>query len=203
MRVIFVSIVLATVIAADVKFKSTWKWMDAGQVNFAGKKVAALVMTDDDSLRVSGEEALVRELDARGLQMVASYRIVPKEELKNPDSAKGWYERSGVEGVVAVRPISRDKVTTYTPATWTNPYYGTLWGYYGYGWGSLYIPGSSREDTVVVVETLVFSVPKNQLLWAAVSETKNPKQLQRFVTDLVNATAKEMEKQGLSPAVRK
>jgi hypothetical protein len=203
MRVIFVSIVLAALVAADVKFKSTWKWMDAGQVNFAGKKVAALVMTDDDSLRVSGEEALVRELNARGLQMVASYRIVPKEELKNPDSAKGWYERSGVEGVVAVRPISRDKVTTYTPATWTNPYYGTLWGYYGYGWGSLYIPGSSREDTVVVVETLVFSVPKNQLLWAAVSETKNPKQLQRFVTDLVNATAKEMEKQGLSPAVRK
>ena len=67
----------------------------------------------------------------------------------------------------------------------------------------MYVPGSSREDTVVVVETLVFSVPKNQLLWAAVSETKNPKQLQRFVTDLVNATAKEMEKQGLSPAVRK
>lgn len=203
MRVMFVSIVLATVIAADVKFKSTWKWMDAGQVSFAGKRVAALVMTDDDSLRVSGEEALVRELSARGVQMVASYRIVPKEELKNPDSAKGWYERSAVEGVVAVRPISRDKVTTYTPATWTNPYYGTLWGYYGYGWGSIYVPGSSREDTVVVVETLVFSVPKNQLLWAAVSETKNPKQLQRFVTDLVNATAKEMEKQGLSTAVRK
>src|SRR4029450_4854132 len=87
-------------LAADVKFKSTWKSMDAGQVSFAGKKVAALVMTDDDSLRVSGEEALVRELTARGLQMVASYRIVPKEEVKNPDSAKGWYERSGVEGVV-------------------------------------------------------------------------------------------------------
>ena len=190
-------------LAADVKFKSTWKSMEAGQVSFAGKKVAALVMTDDDSLRVSGEEALVRELTARGLQMVASYRIVPKEEVKNPDSAKGWYERSGVEGVVAVRPISSDKVTTYTPATWTTPYYGTLWGYYGYGWGSMYIPGSSREDTLVVVESLVFSVSKNQLLWAAVSETRNPKQLQKFVTDLVNATAKEMEKQGLSKAARK
>ena len=203
MRWLVISLLLVPVLAADVKFKSTWKSMDTAQVSFAGKKVAALVMTDDDSLRVSGEEALVRELNARGLQMVASYRIVPKEELKNAESAKGWYERSGVEGVVAVRPISADKVTTYTPATWTNPYYGTLWGYYGYGWGSMYIPGSSREDTVVVVETLVFSVPKNQLLWAAVSETKNPKQLQRFVTDLVNATAKEMEKQGLSPAVRK
>jgi hypothetical protein len=199
-----IAIALATVIAtiatiaADVKFKSAWRSMDAAQVSFAGKKVAALVMTDDDSLRVSGEEALVRELTGRGLQMVASYRIVPKEELKNPESAKGWYERSGVEGVVAVRPVSADKVTTYTPATWTNPYYGTLWGYYGYGWGSVYIPGSSRQDTVVVVETLIFSVPLNQLLWAAVSETKNPKQLQRFVSDLVTATAKEMQKQGLN-----
>ena len=203
MRLLAISLLLVPMLAADVKFTSTWKSMDAGQVSFAGKKVAALVMTDDDGLRVSGEEALVRELTPRGLQMVASYRIVPKEEVKNPDTAKGWYEKSGVEGVVAVRPISRDKVTTYTPATWTNPYYGTLWGYYGYGWGSMYIPGSSRQDTVDVVDTLVFSVPKNELLWAAVSETKNPKQLQRFVTDLVNATAKEMEKQGLSKAARK
>jgi hypothetical protein len=198
MRLLLVSVSLATVFAADVKFKSTWKSMDAGQVNFAGRKVAALVITDDDSLRVSGEEALVRELTGRGLQMVASYRILPKEELKKPDAAKGWYERSGVEGVVAVRPISADKVKTYTPGTWTNPYYGTLWGYYGYGWGNVYIPGSSREETVVVVETLVFSVSLNQLLWAGVSETRNPKQLQQFVTDLVSATAKEMEKQGLN-----
>ena len=57
-------------------------------------------------------------------------------------------------------------------------------------------PAPLREDTVVVVETLVFSVPLNQLVWAGVSETKNPKQLQTFVKDLVGAAAKEMEKQG-------
>ena len=90
MRWLVFSLLLVPVLAADVKFKSTWKSMDTAQVSFAGKKVAALVMTDDDSLRVSGEEALVRELGSRGLQMVASYRIVPKEELKNAESAKGW-----------------------------------------------------------------------------------------------------------------
>ena len=31
----------------------------------------------------------------------------------------------------------------------------------------------------MIVETLIFSVPRNQLMWAAVSETKNPKTLQR------------------------
>ena len=197
---IAVTVVLsaAVLLAADPKFTSTWKWTEAGTVSFAGKKVAALVISQDEPLRISGEEALVRELTARGLDMVATYRIVPRPELETADKAKVWYEKAGVEGVVALRPVSSDKVTEYTPSTWVSSYYGSLWGYYGYGWGAVYIPGSSREETRVVVETLVFSVPQNQLVWAGVSETKNPKQLQQFVKDLVVATAKEMQKQGLN-----
>jgi hypothetical protein len=193
-----IALAAATLVAADIRFTSTWKSMDAGSTSFVGKKVAALVITNDDGLRVAGEEALVRELSPRGLQMVATYRIVPKPELEKPEKAKTWYEQAGVEGVVAVRPVSRDKVRSYTPGTWTSPYYSSFWSYYGYGWGSYYIPGSSREDTVVVVESLVFSVAKNALLWAGVSETKNPKELQQFVKDLVTATVKEMHKQGLA-----
>jgi hypothetical protein len=196
---IAIAVVLAAAVLAadDPKFTSTWKWMDAGTVSFAGKKVAALVISQDEPLRISGEEALVRELTARGLDMVATYRIIPRPELESADKAKVWYEKAGVEGVVALRPVSSDKIQEYTPGTWVGPTYGSLWGYYGYGWGSVYIPGSSREETRVVVESLVFSLPKNQLLWAGVSETRNPKQLQQFVKDLVVATAKEMQKQGL------
>ena len=62
----------------------------------------------------------------------------------------------------------------------------------------MYIPGSVQKDTVVVVETTIYSVPRNQLLWAAVSETKNPKDLQRFVEDLVKESVKELQKQGLA-----
>jgi hypothetical protein len=195
------TVVAAALLSAAPKFTSVWKSPDAGQVSFAGKKVAALVIAQDDSLRVSGEEALVRELTARGLQSVATYRIAPKEELQSADRAKGWFEKANVEGVVAVRPVSKDKRTTYNPGTWMNPYYSTLWGYYGYGWGSMYIPGSVDQDTIIVVETTIYSVPRNQLLWAAVSETKNPKTLQRFVEDLVKESVKELHKQGLARGV--
>jgi hypothetical protein len=196
------AVATATVMAAP-KFTSVWKTPTAREVSFAGKKVAALVISQDESLRVAGEEALARELTNRGLQGVATYRIVPREETKVPDSARGWYERSGVEGVVAIRPVSNEKVTTYTPDTWVNPYYSSLWGYYGYGWGTLYIPGSVSRDTVVVVETTIYSVPRNALLWAAVSETKNPKQLGQFVQDLVGASVKELQRQGLARQVQK
>jgi hypothetical protein len=46
-------------------------------------------------------------------------------------------------------------------------------------------------------------VPRNQLLWAAVSETKNPKTLQRFITDLVKASVKELHDQGLARSIAK
>jgi hypothetical protein len=197
--VLFLLAVLTAGLAADTKFTSTWAAPEARGVHFGGKKVAALVMSNDESLRVSGEEGLVRELAARGLNVVAAYRLIPKEELKDPAKARGWFERTGVQGVVVMRPVSRDTRKTYVPGTtWTAPYYGSLWGYYGYGWGAMYDPGYVRQDTVVEVETLIFSVPMDKLLWAGSSETKNPKDLRKLLEDLVKEAAKEMRKQGLT-----
>ena len=87
--------VSASLVAAP-KFTSVWKSPDADQVSFAGKKVAALVITKDDSLRVAGEDGLVRELTGRGLTAVATYTIAPKEELLSADRAKGWFERAHI-----------------------------------------------------------------------------------------------------------
>ena len=199
------AVLTATAIAsaANPKFTSVWKSPDAYQVNFAGKKLAALVISGDESLRISGEEALVRELTARGFQAVASYRIIPAPVLKNTDEAKGWYEKSNVEGVIALRPVKKEARTAYNPGTWVSPYYGTMWGYYGYGWGSVYIPGSVDRNEVIIVESTIFSVPKNQLLWGAVSETKDPKTLQKFIGDLVKASVEQLQEQGLAKSVPK
>jgi hypothetical protein len=192
---------LSATAAASLKFTSTWKAPEAATTSFAGKKVAALIISDDQSLRVSGEEALVRELAAIGLpQGVASYRIVPAPELRDSEKARGWYERSGVDGVVSMRLVKAETRKTWSPAIWTSASYNTLWNYYGYGWGSVYAydPGVTREDEVVVIETLVFSVPQNKLLWAGVTETTNPKNATQVIKDVVAATVREMEKQGLA-----
>ena len=192
------TLVTVAVLSAAPDFKSVWKSPDAAQVSFAGKKVAALVITQDDSLRVAGEESLVKELTARGLQAVATYRIAPKEELLSADRARGWFEKAGVDGVIALRPVSSEKRISYNDSLWLSPSYSTFWGYYGYGYSTVVVIGSPARDTVITVETLIYSVPRNQLLWAAVSETRNPKTLQKFVDDLVKESVKELRKQGLA-----
>ena len=188
---------LATLSAAVV-FTATYKSIDAGAVSFAGKKVAALVISKDDSLRMAGEESLARELSARGMQAVATYRMAPKEELQSAETARPWFERANVEGIVALRPVIVESRQAYTAGTWVNPNYSTLWGYYGYGWGSVYVIGTVPKQTRVTIETTIYSVSRNQLLWAAVTEATSSGDLREFVDDLAKEMVKEMQKQGLA-----
>jgi hypothetical protein len=194
--VIILAIATATVMGAP-KFLAVWKSPEVSRLNFAGKKVAALVITDSQSLQMSGEEALTRELTARGVNGTATYRFVPREELKSADQARGWFERAKIEGVVALRPVSRQTERAYSPVVWTSGYYPNFWGYYGYGWSNVYVRPTGRETTTVTVETLVYDLTRNQLVWAATSETRDPETLQDFIKELVSAAVGEMRKMKL------
>jgi hypothetical protein len=193
----FICILLAlTTIAvtAAPKLTNVWKSPEVARLNFAGKKVAALVLTSNQSLQMSGEEALARELTARGVGGVATYRIAPSEVLKNVETAKAWFEKVKVEGVVALRPVSLEKSKEASAILWTSGYYPSFWGYYGYGWSNAYVPLSTRDVTTITVETLVYDIARDQLVWAAASNTRDPETLQEFIKDLVNAAVKEMRK---------
>jgi hypothetical protein len=200
MRRVYVGLFVALftiLVEAAPKFVAVWKSPEVTRLSFAGKKVAALVIADSQSLQMSGEEALVRELTARGVTGTATYRFVPREELKSAEQAKGWFERSKVEGVVVLRPLRRETDREYSPVIWSSGYYPSFWGYYGYGWSNVYVIPTSRETTTITVETLIYDLTRDRLVWAATSETRDPKSLQDFVKDLVNAAVKEMKKMKL------
>jgi hypothetical protein len=113
---------LSAVLLAAPKFISTWKSPDAAGTTLAGKKVAALVITKDINLQMSGEEALVRELAAIGIANgVAAYRMIPRAELEDAAKAKPWFERANVEAVVTLRLVSAEKEQVYTPTYGARP----------------------------------------------------------------------------------
>ena len=184
-------------IAASNPLLSTWKAPGEGPMGFAGKKVVALAITDDENLRVSAEEALAREITARGPQGVAAYRLIPREEVKDAEKAKGWFERSEVAGVVALRIVGQEKRTVYSSAVWSSGYYNNFYNYYGNGWATVTPIGKGRVETTLAVETLLFRVSDAKLLWAGVSQTTDPKSVGAFMTDLVKAVVSQLEKDGL------
>ena len=189
---------LAAPLVADTKFVDTFKAPDAANISFFGQKVAALVVSNDMGLRESAETQLASELSARGMRGVAAFRIVPVPETRNVAKVREFLEKSETQAVVVLRPVSLTSERAETmPVMWNSGYYGGLYDYWGYGWGAVYEFGPPRIDTVLVTETLVYSVPTSKLVWAAVTRTKNPKEAQAYVKDLVKDTVKEMKKQGL------
>jgi hypothetical protein len=203
MRRFFLTVVMIALVAGTVvygaKFRSVWKAPDVDRLNFAGKKVAAVVITEDQDLQISAEEELARQLTALGVQGVPSYRLVPREVIRDKAKVKEWFEQSGTAGLVVMRVVSADKEVSYTPDLWVTSMYASPWDYYAYGWGTAIGGVNRREDLVVTIETMIYSVPLSKLVWAGVSEKTNPKDAQKVVKDLVEAVVSEMRKQGLVP----
>jgi hypothetical protein len=118
---------------------------------------------------------------------------VPKDE----ETAKKILRDANIEGAVVMQVVSQEQEMTYSPGTYyAAPYYGSFYGYWGYGWGMAYDPGYLRTDTVVMVETLVYSVTEDKLLWAGRSKTTNPSNVRDFIQELSDGAVKEMEKAG-------
>jgi hypothetical protein len=56
----------------------------------------------------------------------------------------------------------------------------------------------SRNDTRIAIETLVYDLAGDRLIWAATSESSNPNSVRALVEDIVDVTADEMRKRGLT-----
>jgi hypothetical protein len=201
MSIRFVSIVLALALgvgaAPKPKFTATWKSPDAKPGAYAGKKVVGLVMSDDFNLRMSTEEAIARAVTARGVDGVAAYRLIPKEEIRNPESVKAWFQRAGASALLVMRLVDLRSKEIPSAVVWSSGAQYTSWGsYYPYAWGQATVL-STRTDTTFEVETLLFDVASGHLQWAGTSESANPKDAQALVAAIVDVAADEIKKDGL------
>jgi len=138
-------------------------------------------------------------ITAQGGQGVPGYTIASDDIVANEARVRTAVEASGAAGVVVMRPVAKDKAISSTPSMYTGPMYGPYWGgYYGYGWGGAWGAGPEiRTDTIVTVETLVYSLKQNKLLWAGQSKTTNPSNVDSFVKELAAGAVREMKKVGL------
>jgi hypothetical protein len=195
---------------ATTSFTSVWKAPDAQPLQFkAGDKVVAMVIADATGLRRSGEANLADELDKRGLKGIPAYTLIPDSDIKDEAKAKAAIEASGAVGVILMRPMGKEQKVTSTPSMYYgasyygSPYYGGMWGggYYGHGWGGgVYDPGTIRTDTYVSIETVIYDLRQNKLVWAGQTKTMNPSDVEGFVTDLATAVSKELRESGMVAA---
>ena len=184
---------------ASTRFTNTWKAPDAAPLSVKrGDLVVAMVISKSETSRRSGENMLAEELQKRGLRPIPSFTLIPLDQVGDREKALAAVRDSGAAAVFAMRPIAVNKEQTYVPPSYMGPGPYAGWGpYYGYAWDAAYNPGYVVTNTVVRVETLVFDVRQDNLIWGGQSETTNPERLDLFMADLVKAAAAEMKRVGV------
>ncbi len=184
---------------ASDPFYSSWKAPDAVPLQVEGSRVAAVVMMKGEGSRRAAEDALARELTARGATGVPLYVLLPDISPENETEVHQALANLDIEGVVVMRPVRTQTEVESRPTHYAGPRYTALWGgYYGYGWGASWdMAVDVRTDTIVYVETLVYSMKQNKLVWGGQSKTTNPSNVERLVHDTARKVARELERLGL------
>ena len=113
------------------------------------------------------------------------------------------------DGVLTMRLVSTEKETNYVPGTNTSIYYGGMYtgmytGMYGYGFGNwygmyspnFYSPGYYQETTYYMVETNIFSLSKNKLIWTGTTKSSYITDIGLTVDEIMKTLYKEMIKDG-------
>lgn len=166
-------------------------WQDPLTSRIVFTKILALVIGGDQELVRAGEEYLCDQV-AR-VPCKPSYLAMPDSMRNDVPAAKALVGREGFDGALVLRVVSDREQVTYRP-----PSYGpTFWGYYGYT--RAYDPGYYRKDQLVRVETSIYSIAQDKLLWVGTTDTINPKSLGTLVADVGKAVRKELVREGAIP----
>ena len=190
----FAGVLTATLLTACVARPThvTTDWRDPAATTVRFRKTVAFFAGDDSTLRRQVEDQLAKRLP----NAVASYTFVSGQQLAAADTAaiRSALAAAGVDGVLVLRLKNVDtqpaRGTTSMGATPTE----NLWAYLRRTPWSALTPG---QQTVVSMESRVYSVPAGKLMWVGHSRSFNPVSLREMVNMIVDASVKEVRSQGL------
>lgn len=166
-------------------------WVDPGtqQLPPFQKVFVAYLGTDAAAQRLA-EDAIAKHLEAP--EVLKSYELYPDARGLDPVRVKDELRAKGCDGAVMMRLA---RVEQEISATSPHPgYYGSFGGYWGHGYGA---PMEVRTDEIVHMETNLYSLADDKLLYSARSETFNPSSTEELVDEIAEAIAKDLEKRGL------
>ncbi len=150
----------------------------------AFKKVLVIAPLNDETSQRIAEDKLVALL--KNVEAVQSYLYLTAEDTEQKQVIQKL-KNDGFDGTILIRLKDVEKETTYQPGT----SYG---GWYGYRYAT---PGYYSENTTFMVETNLYSLESEKLLWSGTTSTLNPSKLDKTIDDIFATLRYEWQKKGL------
>jgi hypothetical protein len=176
-------LVIATICSCSPSTKIEKSWVEPGaQVTpDSQNKVMVIALVKDETSRRVIEDELVKRIKAKS---VASYQFLTTEMIKaaSEEALNNVITKENCTHVLLMRLADIEKETSYTPGTT-----------YGYGAAMYSTPGYYTTDKNYFIETTIYSVSPNKLLWTGTTKTVNPSKVDKAVNDIADVIVAKMK----------
>jgi hypothetical protein len=192
---------------------SSWRDPNATLSKEQFKKVLVVALMKDDNSRRAIENRIAAINPA---VLNPSFNYLNQQNLDLTKEQKiSIIQSEGFDGAITMRFIRADKETDYVPGT--SNYYGGMgypgmgYGYaggYGMGYGAgfggwygayapaYYTPGYYQENVYYYIETNIFDLKNNKVVWSATTKSLDVADVNTTVDEILEACVKQMRADG-------
>jgi hypothetical protein len=188
---------------------SSWKDPEVTNANTEFKKIMVVALVKNEATR----RVVENRIATIGPKFHSSYAIMNGNNLGlTKDQKLKILKDENYDAVVTMRLVDTVKETNYVPGTNTSMYYGGYGGMYGGygvyggfgGWYGMYSPvyydpGYYQDTTSYLVETNVFSLKSDKLVWTGTTKSTSGTDVGLLVESIIATVIEEMKKDGFVP----
>jgi hypothetical protein len=148
------------------------------------KKVLVVAPLKDAASQRIAEDKIVKQIKAgTGVQSYSYLKPTDTDEKL----LQAQLVKDGFDGIIVMHLTDVEKSVSYNPGT----SYG---GWYGY---RTYTPGYYTEDKTFLVETNMYSVKDDKLMWSGTTSSLNPTSFDKSMDEIIYAIKTELQKKGI------
>jgi len=170
-------------------------WKDK---TYQGKpqKIIVIMVAKSPDMRNLFEDRFAGELNVRGNDTFQSYSIIPMEQLRDKEMVKSKIRSSGADTVLISRLVDTKTIESYNPGmiyVVPGAYYGWS-GYYDIVFADYGYTGDIR---VAYIETNIYDVKTEKLIWSGHSKTERTYGEQQLITEFIQTMIKKLSSAGI------
>jgi hypothetical protein len=177
---------------ASTKITSSWK-----DKEYQGKpdKFLVIMVARTSEMRNMYEGRFVAELRARGNKAVQSYELVTLEQLPDRERVRSRIKSSEADTVLISRLVDSKTIQAYMPGNVKSRI--NIYPSHYYGWGTYYEVifvdyGYTGDTQVAYIETNLYDMKTEKLIWSAQTETERTEGEQQLVNKFIDVILKKL-----------
>ena len=194
-------IVVFLICACGASVKMIDSWMDESKAGYSIDNVLVIGISQKEITRNLWENTFVELLGKNSIKAQAGH-IVSGDQAIEPDrkSILAAVQKIGADTVLITRVVGTEEKTKtrpgivhYEPA----PYYMGMYDYYGYAYRTVYNPPVNYNETTVRLESNLYDVATEKLIWTARSEAVDANLLKTDYAKMANLLLDDLRKKKL------